>query len=138
MNPEQKKGVTLSIIFLILFGFLIGISLVNVVSGQSPWVQFFDPLLPHISIYDNGTISPTILPIERIGSLYYLTGDIYNYGISIHCDNIVLDGRNFSLKSNGSLNGEALSISAINVTIQNFVIDAVPVAVSLYGASGIM
>jgi hypothetical protein len=138
MNPEQKKGVTLSIIFLILFGFLIGISVVNVVSGKSQWEQFFDPLLPHISINDNGTISPTILPIERIGSLYYLTGDIYNYGISIHCDNIVLDGRNFSLKSNGSLNGEALSISAINVTIQNFVIDAVPVAVSLYGASGIM
>ncbi len=133
---EQKKGI--SIVFLILFGFLIGMSSVHVVSGQSQWEQFFEPVLPHISIYENGTISPTILPIERVGSLYYLTGDICNYGISIHCDNIVLDGRNFSLKSNGSLNGEALSIIAHNVTIKNFVIDKVPVAVSLYGASGIM
>ncbi|NLB77184.1 MAG: hypothetical protein GX799_12105 [Crenarchaeota archaeon] len=133
---NRKKGI--SFIFLILFGFLIGMSSVHVVSGQSQWEQFFEPLLPHISIYDNGTISPTTFPIERIGSLYYLTGDIYNYGISIQCDNIVLDGRNFSLKSNGSLNGEALSIIAHNVTIKNFIIDTVPVAVSLYGASGIM
>ncbi len=138
MNPEQKKEATIPVIFLILLGSLLGISSIHIVSGQSQWEQFFEPLLPHISIYKNGTISPTILPIEQIGTIYYLTGDIYNYGISIYCDNIVLDGRNFSLKTNGSLNGEALSILAHNVTIQNFVIDTVPVAVSLYGDDGIM
>ncbi len=136
MNPKQKKEITISII-LILLG-LIGASCIHVVRGQSQWEQIFEPLVPHILIYGNGTISSTILPIERIGSLYYLTGDIYNYGITIDCDNIVLDGRNFSLKTNGSLNGAALIISAHNVTIQNFVIDTVPVAISLDGASGIM
>jgi parallel beta-helix repeat protein len=138
MHREQKKRITISISFLILLCSLIGVSDIHIVNGKSQWDLFFEPLLPHISIYGNGTISPAILPIERIGTLYYLTGDIYNLGISIDCDNIVLDGRNFSLKTNGSLNGEALSISAINVTIQNFVIDTVPVAVSLHGASGIM
>jgi parallel beta-helix repeat protein len=138
MSPKHTNGITLSVVIFLLLSALTDISYIQVVSGQNQWEQLFGPLLPHISIFDNGTIFPTILPIERLGNLYCLTGDIFNYGISINCDNIVFDGRNFSIKSNRSLAGEALSISAHNVTIQNFVIDTVPVAVSLYGGSGVM
>lgn len=136
---RQKNSVIISIAILLLLTSLIGTSFVHSVSGQSQWEALFAPNpFPNISIYDNGTISPTDLPIERVDNLYYLTGDIYNYAIHINCDNIVLDGRNFNLRSNGSFSGEALSIFAYNVTVQNFIIDTVPVAVSLYGASGIM
>jgi parallel beta-helix repeat protein len=141
MNPEQKKGVTISTIFLVLLSFLVGISCVHLVSGQSQWEQLFGPSLPVISINDNGIISPTDFPIVRSGNQYYLTGDIYNHAIIVYCDNIVLDGRDFTLKSNGSLNGGAIGIFARNVTVKNFVLDTFPWGIYLYGdygASGVI
>ena len=141
MNPEQKKGITISTIFLVLLSFLVGISCVHVVSGQSQWEQLFGPSLPVISINDNGTISPSDFPVARAGNLYFLTGDIYNHAIVVYCDNIVLDGRDFTLKSNGSLNGDAIGIFARNVTVKNFVLDTFPWGIYLYGdygASGVM
>ena len=136
---RQKNSLIISIAILLLLTSLIGTSFVHSVNGQNQWEALFAPNpFPNISIYNNGTISTTDLPIERVDNLYYLTGDIYNYAIHIDCDNIILDGRNFTLKSNGSFSGVAISISALNVTIKNIVIDTVHVAISLYGASGNM
>jgi parallel beta-helix repeat protein len=134
---ERKNRVLTTVVILSLFTSLVGSSFVYSVGAQSQWEQFFGPLLPVAVIYDNGTISPVVLPIEREGSNYYLTGDVINYSIQIFCDNIVFDGRNHTVSSSG-LSGEAFSIFAHNVVIKNLVIDSVPVAVSLYGASGIV
>jgi len=138
LTPEQKTQAKTAVALLLLLTSLSGASFIHSVNAENQWAQLFGPALPSVWIYSNGTFTSTDLPIQQDGNVYYLTGDIYKHAIHIDCDNVVLDGRNFSIKSDGSLGGAAISISAYNVTVKNFVIDTVPVGVTFYGTAGLV
>ncbi len=65
------------------------------------------PDLPRIFIRNDGTVDPATAPIERIGSLYKLTGNIVLQTIEIQRDNIVLDGSDHLIQGNESWMGTA-------------------------------
>ncbi len=135
---EQKKQVKTAVAILLLLTSLSGASFIHSVNAENQWEQLFGPVLPSVWIYSNGTFASTDLPIQQDGNVYYLTGDFYKHAIHIDCDNVVVDGRNFLIKSDGSLGGVAIGISARNVTVKNFVIDKVPVGISFYGTAGLV
>jgi len=138
LTPEQKTQAKTAVALLLLLTSQSGVSLIHSVNAENQWTSLFGPTLPTVWIFNNGTLASTDLPIQQTGNLYYLTGDIYNHAIRIDCDNVTLDGKNFTLKSNGSLSGVAISISAHNVTVKNFVIDEFPVGISVYGTAGLV
>jgi hypothetical protein len=61
--------------------------------------------------------------IKRSGNIYSLTGDLYNSPIIIQCNNIILDGKGFTLQGPGGWpTPAALNLTCTNVTVQNFAI----------------
>jgi parallel beta-helix repeat protein len=58
--------------------------------------------LPRIYIRSDGSVEPTTAPIERVGSLYKLTGNIILQTIEIQISNIALDGVNHVIYGNAS------------------------------------
>ena len=60
------------------------------------------PDLPRIYIRSDGSVEPATAPIERIGNIYKLTGNIILYTIEIQRDNIVLDGAGYTIQGNAS------------------------------------
>jgi hypothetical protein len=95
-----------------------------------------NPPLPTISIKADGSIEPSTAPIQRNGNTYTLTDNITNYHLSIQCDNIIVDGRGFTIKGRESaiflLNAPKYTDFRQNVTITNFVIQDF-----FFGISGI-
>jgi parallel beta-helix repeat protein len=85
-------------VFAVVFAvsLLLGIQAVEVVEAN-----FIGPYLPNIYIRTDGSIDPPTVPITKVGNQYYLTDKITNYQIIIQCDNIVLDGRGFTLQGRG-------------------------------------
>jgi hypothetical protein len=87
-------------------------------------------------IKNDGTITPSTLPIERTNDRYTLTGNILNYSLKIERNNIVFDGHGFSMTLPEDVNtdplyipltGEALiqlegnrNITIMNVTFSNY------------------
>ena len=65
------------------------------------------PDLPRIYIRSDGSIDPQTAPIERLGSLYSLTGNVILHTIEIQRDNIILDGSNYLIQGNSSWMGTA-------------------------------
>jgi parallel beta-helix repeat protein len=76
----------------LLFG-LIQVEVVN--------ANFIGPYLPRLLIQPDGSINPTTAPIVRVGNYYYLTDTISNYQIIVQCNNIVLDGKGFTIQGRG-------------------------------------
>lgn len=74
---------------------------------------------PAITIKEDGTISPASAAITRNGNVYTLTDDITGYTIAIDCDNVILDGANYSLNGENNLAGIFVQ-DQNNVKIQNF------------------
>jgi hypothetical protein len=63
--------------------------------------NFIGPYLPNIRIQPDGSVEPPTAPIAHIGNYYYLTDSISNQEIVIQCNNIVLDGKGYTLQGRG-------------------------------------
>jgi parallel beta-helix repeat protein len=68
-----------------------------------------------ITINADGNISPSTTPIQQTGNIYTLTSDM-DGDIAVEANNIVLDGKGYTLF------GEVSLAQVSNVTIKNFVI----------------
>ena len=91
-----------------------------------------------IVINADGSVSGTNL-IQRQGSVYRLTGDIYDVPITVSCNNIVLDGQGYLLQGAGGWGTPgvagaektaAIHLTCSNVTVQNFEISGWEAGVS--------
>jgi hypothetical protein len=104
----MNKNISLVLVFLSLF------SLIVIQEAKSEATDA-------IVIDNDGSILGTE-KIHREGNLYTLTENIYQYPIIIQRNNIIFDGKGFTLQgASGWLSGfNALNITASNVTIQNF------------------
>lgn len=91
-------------------------------------VFYAPPMTTTIAIESDGSVNSTVAPIQRIGDIYTLTGNIVNETISIQKDNIVLNGDGYTIE--GFSNGFAYAYEAIdlqnvtNVTVENFNVDS--------------
>lgn len=77
-----------------------------------------------IYIRSDGSVDPPTAPIERVGSMYTFTADIYE-SIVIQKDYVTVDGNGHLLQGSGSGNGfEVLSlirgVSILNTTVSGF------------------
>jgi parallel beta-helix repeat protein len=71
-----------------------------------------------IYIRADGSVDPPTAPIRHDGNIYTFTADIYNDSIVVQRDNIVIDGKGYTLEGSGS--GEGMDISErTNITIKN-------------------
>jgi hypothetical protein len=69
-----------------------------------------------ITINADGSVSPSTVPIEQIGSTYVLTANISGT-IQVQRSNITIDGSGYTIEGNGATPGIDLRIG--NVTIEN-------------------
>ncbi len=117
---NQRKNATLLIVLLILASTLTQIIRIGVVEAN-----FYVPPPPTQNAYitNDGDIKPSTLPIDRIGNLYLLKGDVFNYTLEIQCSNIVVDGLGFELKGVDAYYGITFSGKS-NITIRNMVINS--------------
>jgi hypothetical protein len=81
-------------------------------------------LADSIYILLDGTIMPSTAPIRQSGDTYQLTGNIIYQPIIVEKNNIVLDGRGYTLQGTGIANGlAAINLSCTGVTVMNFQIN---------------
>jgi parallel beta-helix repeat protein len=102
------KRLTLMLSFFFAFLFVNSLLIARVADAN-----YFMYQLPTIYIKADGSIDPPTVPIQRNGNTYSLTDNITRYEIIIDCDNIVLDGKGFTLK------GSSVSGIGIAITLQN-------------------
>jgi parallel beta-helix repeat protein len=97
---------------------------------------FVSLLMETIHIRGDGSISPSMVPIQRDGDLYTLTGNITDFdGIVVERDDMVLDGADFIVQGSGEGVGVLLSRMS-NVTVSNMEIRGFSVGISLGSFSG--
>jgi len=101
------KRITLILSFFLAFLFVNSLLIARVADAN------FMYQLPTIYIKADGSIDPPTVPIQRNGNTYSLTDNITRYEIVIDCDNIVLDGKGFTLKGS-SVQGIGLAITLQN------------------------
>jgi hypothetical protein len=74
-----------------------------------------------IEILPDGSITPPSAPIYRSGDIYQLTDNITYEAIIVERNNIVLDGRSFTVQGNGVGNNQAaIYMACTGVTVKNF------------------
>lgn len=103
----------------------------SLVKGAARWAN------PHASlgviyIRADGSIDPPTAPIQQDGIVYTLTSNITSdtYGIVVERDNIVIDGKGYTLQ--GSRSGNGVFLSGIgNVAIKNTNIKGFKLGISL-------
>jgi nitrous oxidase accessory protein NosD len=96
---------------------------------------------PTVTISSDGNVKPSTAPIQRNGNLYTFTGDL-NGPLLIDKNNIVIDGADYTLLGNGTLNGLYIRTSQTgisltgrsNVTIENLRIENYVDAVNIYSS----
>ncbi len=96
---------------------------------------------PTVTITADGSVSPSTAPIQRNGALYTFTGDL-NGPLLIDRSNIVIDGADYTLLGNGTLNGLYIRTSQTgisltgrtNVTIMNLQVENYIDAVNIYSS----
>ncbi|MCW4021835.1 MAG: right-handed parallel beta-helix repeat-containing protein [archaeon] len=99
--------------------------------------------LPRIHINSDGTIEPSTVPILQTGNVYTFTGNIKNYSIEVHRNDIILDGAGYMLQSEvynidgGSASKGVSLYTRSNVTIQNLEIQHFHEAIRVYDSSNI-
>ena len=112
----MKKAISIvAFISILLFIALAGAQIVTVIKANFLPPQ---PELPSVYIRSNGSVTPSTLPIQKVGDIYTFTGDIYNLTLEIQRSNIIIDGAGHTLQGNAS--GKGMYIKATNVTIKNF------------------
>jgi hypothetical protein len=113
-----KKKMVIALILLCLTG----LSAIQCVNSQAPNNIFINP---------DGSVTGTT-QIHRSGSLYTLTGNIYDQVLVVECNNIVVDGAGFTLQGAGGWgvagaigkeSSAAINLTCSNVIIQNFKIN---------------
>lgn len=99
-------------VLVFVFVSLISLTAVNGVKSQTADAIFINA---------DGSVLGTS-KIQRDGNLYRLTDNIYNSPIVVQCNDIVLDGRGFTLQgASGWVSGlDAINLTCSNVTVQNF------------------
>ena len=96
---------------------------------------------PTVTISADGSVTPSTAPIQRNGNLYTFTGNL-NGPLLIDKSNIVIDGADYTLLGNGTLNGLYIRTSQTgisltgrtNVTIENLQIESYIDAVNIYSS----
>jgi len=94
------------------------------VSQPAPWLS--------IHIRTDGSVDPPGAPIQRVGDVYTLTGDIYGM-IVAERDNIVVDGAGYTVRGTGGGNGIGLSYRS-NVTVKNTAVTGFWIGIYLYSS----
>ncbi len=69
--------------------------------STSPPPTFSGLEFPSTTINESGTVDPPSAPIQRKGNVYTITGDLKGT-LRVKRDNIVIDGRGYSLQGNGT------------------------------------
>ena len=111
----MRKAISVvAFIFVLLFIALAGEQIVTVIKANFLPPQ---PELPSVYIRSNGSVTPSTLPIQKVGDLYTFTGDILNVTLEIQRSNIIIDGAGHTFQGNAS--GKGIYIKATNVTIKN-------------------
>jgi nitrous oxidase accessory protein NosD len=70
-----------------------------------------------VFVRSDGSIEPSTAPIQRIGEVYLLSGNLYDSPIVLEKNSIVVDGGGYALEGAGS--GIALNLTCSNVTVRN-------------------
>lgn len=78
------------------------------------------PPITQIYIRSDGTVDPSTTPIQRTENVYTLKSDLTNSTIEIQKDNVMLDGKGFTLLGNGEGWNTGITLASIhNVIIKN-------------------
>src|SRR3989304_3190110 len=105
----RRKALALTLASALLFSAVAGIQSTNLASGN-PWGIFGPPTPPtYVYIRSDGTVEPSMVPIQKVGNVYTFTNDLLNYSIIVQRDNIVIEGAGFMLQGNGYYEGITLS-----------------------------
>ncbi len=110
----KKTALALTLISALMFSTFSGAVLVNLSRAN------FLCYLPEIVIKSDGTIEPSGAPINKVGNIYSLTGDIFNCSFRIQCDNIIIDGQGFTLFAPEGWGDGFYMLNRNNVTLKNF------------------
>jgi hypothetical protein len=71
---------------------------------------------PTVTIKSDGSVNPSTAPIQRIGNLYTFTGNL-NGPLLIDKNNIVIDGADYTLLGNGTINGLYIRTSQTGISL---------------------
>jgi parallel beta-helix repeat protein len=120
------------------------LTLISVLLGSAiaitPCVRFASAQTKSVTINADGSVSPSTAPIQRVGDLYLLTGDVGQ--ITVKRSNMTLDGRGYTIQgensqtSNSNIGGISLT-NVQNVTVKGFSIKDCSFGVSLNYCSNI-
>lgn len=119
----MKRTTTTVALLLILSVLLVSLSQIGIVKAEST-----------IFIDVDGNVVPNTAPIHRIGSVYFLTGDIER--IVVDRSNIILDGNGYRMTT--TLSSSAIFIRNVNnVTVRNHIIKDCGVGIMVDRSSNI-
>jgi hypothetical protein len=116
--------------------FILVFTVVSVcISSNLVEANFFPPIPPKVNVYirSDGAVSSSIVGIQRDGDVYVFTKSLNRHILFVECDNIVIDGAGFSLKTDDVLD-ELFLVNCTNVTIKNMDVGGV----SINGSSNIV
>jgi len=131
-KSKRKRFLATAFTSVLLCSVIIGVLFVNLVGAN----MIFIPPILHIYINSDGSIEPSTVPIQRVGNVYTFMSDLTNSTITVQRDNIVIDGRGFtiSLEDVRSHTGIVL-LHRSNVTIKNVCINQFGIGIVLHNSS---
>jgi parallel beta-helix repeat protein len=111
----KKTALALTIVLALLVLTSAGLQFVRFSSAN-----FFPVPVPSPAyiIKSDGSVDPSLAPIQRAGNIYTLTSDIVGYTIAVEGDDVVLDGAGYTLTGVGTSTGIFVKNSR-GVTIRN-------------------
>lgn len=131
-KQKRKTKVATAFIAVLLFSTLIEVQLVNLVRAN----MIFIPPILHIYINSDGNIEPSTVPIHRAGNVYTFMSNLTNSTITVQRDNIVIDGRGFTISTPNVRSHTGITVSdRSNVTIKNVCINQFGVGILLFNSS---
>ena len=130
----KKTASTLTLILALLFSAMAGIGLVNL-AVANPIGMTPAPYLPSITIKSDGSIDPANVPINKTGRVYTLTDNISNYILEIQCNNITVDGAEFTLlRDPVYAPSSGITVNSSEVTVKNMKIEQHATGILVYGS----
>jgi parallel beta-helix repeat protein len=126
----KRKTLALMFILLLLF---IATTGAQPITRADPYLLPKPPQLPPVYIKGDGSVTPTTLPIQKVGDTYTFTGNIFNLTLVVQRSNIIIDGAGHTLQGNAS--GQGIHVEATNVTIRNLEINKFVNAIIIFKAS---
>ncbi len=128
----RKTSSAVAFILVLLLAMMLGVHLVNLAGAN---VMPAPPIL-EIYIRNSGNVEPSTVSIQKVGNVYTFTDNLPNSSIIVQCDNIVIDGANFTLSGYGShwYQGIALS-NRTEVTIRNLEVRDFGIGIAIMNSS---